>query len=311
MDLRRLFHTALIFVLLLGGTSCLLRSRPAPIRMSTGPLQTATRDELVAHVNDLAGRITTMNATVDIDASTGGSKKGKITEYQEIRGYVLAEKPSNLRMIGLLPIVRNKAFDMVSNGDTFKLWIPPKNRFIIGHNEISKPSPSALENLRPQHINDALMLHEVDPSTEIAVLEGANEIIQDPKTKKDVEEPNYILDIIRHPSSGDWYLARKLYFSRSTLLPYRQVVYDRNGNIATDASYDDFKPIDGVQFPNLIRIWRPQEEYTVTLHIVKLEVNKPMTPDQFALDQPPGSTLVNLDNHVHSANGGGGRGNGR
>jgi hypothetical protein len=304
MDLRRLFHTASLALLLLSGTGCLLRSKPVQVRMSSAQLQSATRDELVARVNVDAAKIQSMNATVDIDASTGGAKKGKITEYQEIRGYLLAEKPDYLRMIGLLPIVRNKAFDMVSNGDQFKLWIPPKNRFVVGHNEITKPSASTLENLRPQHIRDALLLHEVDPKDEIAVLEGSNEIVPDPATKKDVEQPNYILDIIRHLDSGQWFLARKIYFSRTTLQPYRQVVYDRNGYVATDASYDDFKAVGDVQFPNLIRIWRPQEEYTVTLHFIKLEINKPMTPEQFALDQPSGSTLINLDDHMHTASGG-------
>ena len=307
MSLRRHTYFAFVVALLLSGTGCLLRDKPVQVRLTTAELKNATRDELVQRVNEDASKIKTMSATVDIDASTGGSKKGKITEYQQIRGYVLAERPDYLRMIGLLPIVRNKAFDMVSNGDQFKLWIPPKNRFYVGHNQINKPSQSTLENLRPQHINDALLLHEIDPKDEIAVLEGSNEIIQDPKTKKDIEEPNYILDVIRHdPQSDQWFLARKIYFSRTTLLPYRQVVYDKNGYVATDASYDDFKPVDGTQFPNLIRIWRPQEEYTVTLHILKLDLNKPLTPDQFALEQPPGSTLVNLDNHVHTATGGAG-----
>ena len=80
--------------------------------------------------------------------------------------------------------------------------------------------------------------------------------------------------------------------------------HDRNGYVATDATYDDFHDVQGVQFPNQIRIWRPQEEYTITLHMVKIELNKPLTPDQFALDQPPGSTLINLDDHVHTASGG-------
>jgi len=305
MPSRHLFHSALLCALLLGSTGCLFRSRPVQIRMSSAPLQNSTRDALVARVNEEASKIHTMNATVDIDASTGGSKKGKITEYEEIRGYLLAEKPNYLRMIGLMPIVRNKAFDMVSDGNEFKLWIPPKNRFIVGHNAIDKPSASPLENLRPQHINDALLLHEIDPQNEIAVLEGSNEIIPDPKTKKDVEEPNYILDVIRHDAqSGEWFLARKIYFSRRNLMPYRQVVYDRNGYVATDASYDDFRSVDGIQFPYLIRIWRPQEEYTITLHLLKIELNKPMTPDQFALSQPPGSTLVNLDDHTHTASSG-------
>ena len=73
---------------------------------------------------------------MDIDTSVGGEKKGKVTDYQQIRGYVLARKPAMLRMIGLLPIVRNKAFDMVSDGQEFKLWIPPKNRFVDGRNDV-------------------------------------------------------------------------------------------------------------------------------------------------------------------------------
>ena len=36
-----------------------------------------------------------------IDTSVGGVNKGQVTDYKEIRGYVLARKPSMLRMIGL------------------------------------------------------------------------------------------------------------------------------------------------------------------------------------------------------------------
>ena len=64
-------------------------------------------------------------------------KKGHVTDYKEIRGYVLARKPASLHMIGLMPIVRTTAFDMVSDGQQFKLWIPPKNRFVIGKNEVA------------------------------------------------------------------------------------------------------------------------------------------------------------------------------
>ena len=77
-----------------------------------------------------------LQATVDIDTSVGGVKKGKVTDYQQIRGYILARKPNMLRMIGLMPIVRNHAFDMVSDGRDFKLWIPPRNRFVVGRNDI-------------------------------------------------------------------------------------------------------------------------------------------------------------------------------
>ena len=72
-------------------------------------------------------------------ARSAGRRKAKYTDYKEIRGYVLARKPAMLHMIGLMPIVRTTAFDMVSDGQDFKLWIPPKNRFVIGKNEVETP----------------------------------------------------------------------------------------------------------------------------------------------------------------------------
>src|ERR1700684_1752688 len=101
----------LIAVVPLGG--CLYRSRPVALRTSTAQLQTATGNDLVERIHAEATEIQTLKASVGIIASVGGSKLGKITEYQEIRGYILARKPSSLRMIGLLPILQNRVFDMV------------------------------------------------------------------------------------------------------------------------------------------------------------------------------------------------------
>ena len=53
-----------------------------------------------------------------------GGEEGQSHRLQQISGYILVRKPDMLRMIGLFPIVRNKAFDMVSDGNEFKLSIP-------------------------------------------------------------------------------------------------------------------------------------------------------------------------------------------
>ncbi len=277
-------------------TGCLFRSHKVTNHLSTAVLKTADQQELIAKVNSDAAQIRTMNATVDIRTSVGGQKKGKVTDYTEIRGYILAEKPAMLRMIGLFPIVRNRAFDMVSNGTDFKLSIPPKNKFIVGRNDVIKPNPSQpLENIRPQHIYDALLLHEIDPQNEIAVIESSTEQVTDAKTHKPVEQSNYILDVIRKDQEG-WHLARKIFFERVNLTPYRQVVYDRQGQIATIADYGDFHDYNGVSFPNHIEISRPQEEYDIGLSVVSLKLNEPLKPEQFELSPPPGAQIVHLTN---------------
>ncbi len=293
--IRRLLPNGPVLLALLT-TGCLFRSHKVTSHMSSAVLKTASQEELVDLVNREAAQIKTMNATVDIRTSVGGQRKGKVTDYTEIRGYILAEKPAMLRMIGLFPIVRNRAFDMVSNGQDFKLSIPPKNRFIVGRNDIIKPNPAQpLESIRPQHIYDALLLHEVDPQNEVAVIESSMEEVKDPKTHKPADQPNYILDVTRRDQQG-WYLARKIFFDRVELAPYRQVVYDRQGNIATIADYTDFHDYNGVSFPNHIEISRPQEEYQIGLAIVSLKLNQPMTPQQFELNPPPGAQIVHLTN---------------
>ena len=71
----------MVAVLPLSG--CLFSSsRNVQTRISTNKLQTATLEQLVDKINSGAAGLHTMNATVTIDASSGGEKKGKVTDYR-------------------------------------------------------------------------------------------------------------------------------------------------------------------------------------------------------------------------------------
>lgn len=283
---------------------CLFRTRTVQIRQSNGPVLTATLDDLVKRIDSEAAKVQSLNATVNIDTTVGGEKKGKITDYQEISGYVLIRRPSMIRMIGLFPLVRNKAFDMVSDGNEFKLWIPVKNKFYVGHNDVVKPGASSIESLRPQAIYDALLFHGIDPEKEVAVLESDKVMVFDDKNKNVIQIPKYVVDVVAKDNDGKYYLQRKVFFERSTLVADEQIFYDKAGNVATEADYQVFKDFNGVSFPTVINIKRPQEEYDITLAITKLTLNESLQDDQFALDQPPGAQLVNLDQqNVNAAKG--------
>ena len=272
--------------------------------MSPVALKSATKEQLIAYINSQAAKIQTMQATVDIDTSVGGAKKGKITEYKEIRGYVLARKPAMLRMIGLLPILRNTAFDMVSDGRQFKVSIPPKNRFVVGRNDVVVPNPQQpLQNLRPQIIYDALLLRPIDQERgELAVMENGTEIVSGDKNRK-FQQADYVLDVIQ-TGNGEAWLSRKIVFSRVDLLPNRQLIYNQAGEIVTDASYSDYKDYNAVLFPSVIEIRRPQEEYDITLHMVKLEINLPLDNTKFVLQKPPGAQEIHLDPQRSAVGGG-------
>lgn len=271
---------------------CLFRTRKVDRQFSNVPLKSASQQDLIDYINTQAAKIQSMQATVDINTSVGDQKNGKITDYQEIRGYVLARKPAMLRMKGLLPVVRNTAFDMVSDGQAFKVWIPPQNKFVTGTNSEGGVQPEKrLENLRPQAIYDALLLRNIGPD-EIAVLENGFETVLDAKRHR-VDQPDYELAVIRQGPNG-WYLSRKISFSRTDLRPHRQMIYDQHGSVVTDAKYDRYTDYDGIEFPATIEIERPQEDYDITLSMVKLELNKALKDEQFALEQPPGAEVVRL-----------------
>lgn len=289
----------------LGG--CLFRTRPLERQFSNAPLKTASQKDLIDYINQQAAKIQSMQATVDIDASAADPKNGRVTDYKEIRGYILARKPDMLRMKGLMPVVRNTAFDMVSDGKEFKLWVPPKDKFIMGPaaGDVYQPE-KRMENMRPQYIYEALLLPEIGPecpapACEIAVLENGYETVLDSKRHR-VEQPDYELAVIRQGPQG-WYLWRRIQFSRTDLLPHKQRIYDMQGNVATDATYVDYKDFGGFSFPATIEIERPRENYDITLSILKLDINKALTNDQFTLEQPSGAEVVHLGAKPEASNG--------
>ncbi|HLW55247.1 MAG TPA: hypothetical protein VKW06_20630 [Candidatus Angelobacter sp.] len=298
----RLFRPAALVLTLaiLPLSGCLIRTERAVTRVSTAKLQDATLDQLVGIINNEAARLQTFVATVDIDFSAGGAKKGKVTDYTQVSGYILVRKPENMRMVVKAPVVRTNLVDMVSNGRSFRLSVPAKNEFFVGSNQIAKPSDQPLMNLRPQHILDALLLKPVDPEKEIAVLEQSTEIVKDAKTHKSAEEANYVVLVIERDPQGS-FLSRKIVFSRVDLLPHEQYVYDRQAQLVTFARYDNFADHGGLMFPEIIDIQRPIEEYAFRLTVEKLRLNEPLEDGQFLLTQPAGSKLVNLDEQNTSA----------
>jgi len=301
MRRSRRFWVLALPLLLMPAAGCLFRTRPVEEKYSKAPLKESSQQALIDRLDTQAATIHSLQATVDIDTSVGGVKKGQVTDYKEIRGYVLARKPAMLHLIGLLPIVRTTAFDIVSDGEQFKLWIPPKNRFVVGRNDVGTPSTDQpMENIRPQDIYQALLIPPIDPVAELAVMERSYEILHDAKGHTILQD-DYELVVIRRKGENQATLSRKIVFSRTDLQPHRQYIYDEQGKLQTDARYAEYKDYDGVSYPSRIEIYRPQEEYDIKMNVLKLEINKALKDEQFTLEQPPGAVVVHLDRPQSSA----------
>lgn len=282
MALRRAAQVLLLCYLVLTLTSCLARRRLIT-RGKSGPTHTLLSADKTSLLNRIAVEyqaIGSLNATVDLAPAVGSVNKGKITEYKDVRAYILFRKPAEIRIIGLYPVVRNKAFDMVSNGIEFRLYLPSKNRFVEGGNEVTAPSPNKLENLRPNVFLDALLIPPPKPK-DITVLEDLT----------DEDNADYIIHVLNRTPSGDLILARTVWFDRLTLQIARQISFDPTGEIVSDTRYSEWQNHDGVPFPKVIDMNRPKDAYGVIITVVKIDINKPISDDKFVLEQPEGTTL--------------------
>jgi outer membrane lipoprotein-sorting protein len=272
---------------------------------------TASAGELVGKLNANYDAIKSFNASVTIAASTGGGRTGKITDYTSFKGYILMRKPRDLRVILQVPFLGSVAMDMVSDGHNFKLFIPSQNKVRVGTDEVKTPSKNSLENLRPGIFFDSILLEGVGADEFVTVTDSERILPPEPKalgvSKAETHtiriEPDYDLAVMSRPAIGTATGAagnllqtkRVIHYSRVTLKPYQQDIYDTAGRIVTTVMYSNYHRYGEIDFPSEIDISRPFDEYALKITISKLTPNETLDDEQFHLEIPAGMTVQRMD----------------
>src|SRR5690242_3625759 len=272
----------------------------------------ATREELLAAYNAIARNMKTLSATVELKPTAGSRYSGVIEEYHEVKAFLLAERPAEIRMIGQAPVIGKTVFDMASDGDTFRVSIPTKNKFLVGSVAGERNSAKPIENLRPQHLLDALLWPEIRKEEAVTMKEFNNE-----------QGRYYVLTVLR----GGYQLEvlREIWFDRANLQVARIQHFGPKGTLLSDVSFSEWEPIDNsspaqssappasttsaastalgpapapapiiTSFPRNILIDRPHDDYKLELQVAKVAVNEEIPADRFKLEQPAGSELVRV-----------------
>lgn len=257
-------------------------------------IQQASVDQLVSIVNDNAEKVQTLKASVTIQVSVGGARKGKVTDYTSLSGYILLRTPGMLRVLGLLPVVHTPAFDMASNGQNFTLTIPPKSKAYVGTEQVTHPSTNPLLNLRPNIFFDTLVPQRIAPDDLVYVTTNTRTYM-DPQTHRLMADPEYELTIVRQkPGGRELIPERRIRFDRVTLLPSGVDIYDAAGTIQTQATYGPYQSFGTERYPSTITIRRPLEEYQIVLTFTKVSFNEPLADNQFELKVPADYTTQTL-----------------
>jgi len=278
-------------------------------------LLTASKDDLLGRYNQQAQSVTSLNAGVSMKLTAGSAYSGVIEQYHEVNGFILAAKPANIRVIGQAPVVAKNIFDMVSNGDKFDIYIPSKSEFIEGPDNLTRQASKPIENLRPQHLVDALLWEPV-PAGAPVLFEEASEGPSHYYIVTAIHAASADSTTKENPSgSSDWEISRKIWFDRTNLQVVRVENFASGGKVASDVHYSNWLPIAApsnsapasstatsadsatapVTYPHQIAISRPGDDYQLQINIKKLTVNQPISADHFVLAQPAGTKLIHPD----------------
>lgn len=259
----------------------------------------ATREELLDKYNAFASSVKSINSTVELKTTAGSKYSGLIQEYHEVKAFLLAARPANIRMVGQAPVIGKTIFDMASDGKEFHVWLPTKNKFLTGEVAQERNSEKPLENLRPQHLLDALLWPEIRKE-ETVLLEEFN----------DDNARYYVLTVLRGGYRTE--IFRKIWVDRADLSVVRLQSYGPKGALLSDVRYSDWQPLSDLPagataaanspqtFPRTLRIDRPHDDYRLDLQVTKIELNADLSVDRFQLEQPPNSELLKVTSATDS-----------
>ena len=293
----------------------------------------ATREELLDQYNQIARNVKSLNGTVELKPTAGSKYSGVIDEYHEVKAFLLAEREAQIRVIGQAPVVGTTVFDMASDGESFAVSIPSKKKFIVGPVALEKTSSKPIENLRPQHLLDALLWPEVRKEEAVLLEEFNGENAR-----------FYVLTVLRGGYQTE--ILRKIWFDRVDLHVARLQTYGPKGMLLSDVRFADWEPLDGGgghsnastgagsgggsnenmvagqasgsnasvagqssnsnasaaagpargvnEFARTIRIERPHDDYTLNLQVLKIALNEEIPAERFKLEQPSSEELVRV-----------------
>src|SRR5216683_3067268 len=182
----RLAITLALAIILPVATACHIVHKPVEIEKLLTPLSQADTAQLIRVVNNLVAA-RSIHGKVDIQfEDTSFATSGIAEKYRTAEGSITLQRPAKVYLVVQGPFATEVA-QMTSDGEHFRIAIlkgdEKYHRFLRGTNQAiyakletdgdgseskkgkantEAQTVSALSNLRPQHLTDALMIRPID-----------------------------------------------------------------------------------------------------------------------------------------------------
>jgi hypothetical protein len=297
-----------------------------------GPLSEAATPQLIAEINRMAG-VRSIRGKVDIEfQDTSFAETGIAEKYRTAEGSVILQRPGQVYLTINGPFAIDIA-QMTSDGEHFRVAVLQGNekykRFVRGTNNAVYPTlevddngaegdkkkmtqkraVSALSNLRPQHLTDALLVRPVQPRDQSGFVYAQSEFYQEEtdtraRAMKDgrVVRGYYLLDELAPGGEGGAHLARRFWFDRvGGVRLARLQTFDDKGMLVTDVTYGEqrsFGEGGPVMLPARVELTRPHDRYKLNLTYQSPEsviIDRQYDPEVFVLQNKWQLPEVDLD----------------
>ncbi len=326
----------LLGALTLSGCGLFGTRKKVQVPQLLAPLAEADTSRLIAEVNRLAAT-RSLHGKVDIEfEDTSFAESGIAEKYRQADGTVTLQRPGKIYLVISVPFIARDIAQMTSDGEKFRVAVlegdQKYKRFVKGTNSAKyaqldvngKPSEaeknkkrpmtatetvSALSNLRPQHLTEALMLSPIpDPATS-GLIYVRSEFYQEepdnrPRAKNNdrIVRGYYLVEEVSHPASGEPRLVRRFWFDRFNGIRLARIqTFDDKGLLTTDVSYWDEKPFGETgqrRLPGRIQITRPHDHYKLNIAYQSpssVTVDQEFQPEAFVLENRWQLAEVDLD----------------
>ena len=336
---KKRFAIALgLSIIFIAASACHLVHKPVEIEKLLTPLSEADTVQLIATVNNLV-TVRSIHGSVDFQfEDTSFATAGIAEKYRAAEGSVTLQRPGTVYLVVQGPFATDVA-QMSSDGEHFRIAIlkatdEKLRRFVRGTNNAvypkldmdgksnagkkDKPSSeaqtvNALQNVRPQHLTDALLINAVDPHAP-GVMYAQSEFFESekdtsqPNSKKRVVRGYYFLDEFQVIGDNSARLLRRFWFDRvGGIRLARLQTFDEKGLLITDVSYGALRKFGAegnFSLPAQISLTRPQDQYKITITYQtpeSLTVNHDYPPEVFVLENKWGLREVDLDAEKRSS----------
>ncbi len=204
---------------------------------------------------------------------------------QHCLGVLAFEKPDRFRIKGY-PQIGPTLFEIVSDGKSLWVYIPKEGKVYFTHLRPSSPDFGG----QAQDLKKGTSKTDFDFQNLRSAFSVA-EVLNQPDVNKFLEkrEKEYILYLVKKR------LLEKVWIERSDFLVTKTQRFDKNGSLALEISFNEYQKINGIDFPEKVRIYNPKEKRILTLLIQKVRLNEAVKPEVFQFKAPKGIEIISTD----------------